>query len=88
MTADRSALLELHARRLVVHGLDQRRHGDAGLHVALGDIDAIDTEDVFAAALGVLFRSIDRADGAALADRIRADIPALIAKIEGTQHDG
>lgn len=86
MTADRAALVrELHARRLAAHGLDQREHGDAGLHAALDEVLAADAAEVFAAALGVLFRSIDPAAAAHLAGRIRTGIPPLIAEIEGTQ---
>lgn len=91
MTADderRAAVLELRARQLAAHGLTQRFDGDDGLGAAI-DAACVDADpaDVFARALGLLFNSLDAAESAELADRIRAGIPPLMLKIEGTQHD-
>lgn len=85
----RAALLELHARRLVAHGLDQRRHGLDGLAEAvecvIADLGDADAADAFARALGLVFTHLPDAPAAELADTMRAGVPPLIAKLEGTQ---
>ncbi|WP_162938694.1 hypothetical protein [Mycobacterium kyogaense] len=80
-------MLELHAHRLVAHGLEQCRHGQVGMSAALAEVDEADVSDVFAIALGVLFRAIDGDSAAELVTRVRAEIPALIAETEGMQQE-
>lgn len=84
-----AARLELHARRLLAHGLEQRRHGTEGLGAAIDAVldeaeDDIGPDDVFARALGLVFTDLPEASAAELADTARAGIPPLLGWLDRT----
>lgn len=75
--------LNLRAHQLVVHGLTQGRDGAANLAAIFADVDTHrGAAEVFAAALGLLWRSLPADTAGQVAAELRGRIPALILRAE------